>query len=92
MSLLTVDYQAPDASEQFVRSLRDCGFVVLKNHPAEWRGFFESAAKLQYPGDPDNYDGYFGTDISEIDKGNTVKDIKEYYSHCPPWKAKGRGG
>lgn len=90
MSLLTVDYQAPDAPEQFVRSLRDCGFVVLKNHPldwsliesiyAEWRSFFESEAKLHYPGDPDNYDGYFGADISEIAKGNTVKDIKEYYS------------
>ena len=36
MSLLTVDFQAPDAPKQFVRSLYNCGFVVLKNHPLDW--------------------------------------------------------
>ncbi|MEF1229260.1 2-oxoglutarate and iron-dependent oxygenase domain-containing protein, partial [Vibrio fortis] len=33
MKLETVDYLADDAAEQFVRSLRETGFGVLKNHP-----------------------------------------------------------
>ena len=35
MQLLAVDYLAPDADKQFVESLRQTGFGVLKNHPIE---------------------------------------------------------
>ena len=35
MKLETVDYLADDAAEQFVRSLRETGFGVLKNHRSE---------------------------------------------------------
>ena len=31
--LPTVDYRADDAAAQFVESLRNTGFGVLKNHP-----------------------------------------------------------
>ena len=33
MKLETVDYLADDAAQQFVTSLRETGFGVLKNHP-----------------------------------------------------------
>lgn len=33
MKLETVDYLADDAAQQFVASLRETGFGVLKNHP-----------------------------------------------------------
>ena len=33
MQLPTVDYKADDAAAQFVESLRNTGFGVLKNHP-----------------------------------------------------------
>ena len=32
----------------------------------------------------DNQDGYFGPDVSETAKGNTVKDLKEFF-HVYPW-------
>ena len=31
--ILTVDFLSEDAPKKFVRSLRDSGFAVLKNHP-----------------------------------------------------------
>jgi hypothetical protein len=34
MSIRTVDYQSPDAGQEFVRSLHETGFAVLKNHRA----------------------------------------------------------
>ena len=33
MKLVAVDYQAENAAQQFVESLRETGFGVLKNHP-----------------------------------------------------------
>jgi isopenicillin N synthase-like dioxygenase len=32
-ALIAVDYQAKDAKQAFVKSLRETGFGVLKNHP-----------------------------------------------------------
>lgn len=94
MKLDTVDYLAPDAAEQFVKSLRETGFGVLKNHPIpkelvesiyeNWYQFFTSARKNEFQFNVDTQDGYFPPSVSEVAKGHTVKDIKEYF-HVYPW-------
>jgi isopenicillin N synthase-like dioxygenase len=94
MQLLAVDYLAPDADQQFVESLRQTGFGVLKNHPIEqssvasiyrnWQDFFDSEEKWQYAFDPQSHDGFFSTKVSETAKGFKKKDIKEYF-HYYPW-------
>ncbi|GAL29061.1 isopenicillin N synthase [Vibrio variabilis] len=94
MKLETVDYQAPDAAEQFVTSLRETGFGVLKNHPIpqelvesiyeNWYQFFMSQDKEDYQFNVETQDGYFPPSVSEVAKGHTVKDIKEYF-HVYPW-------
>jgi isopenicillin N synthase-like dioxygenase len=94
MNVEVVDFASPDAPEAFTRSLRQTGFAVLVNHPlpqelveqiyTEWLAFFESDAKYAYAFSQDNQDGWFGPDVSETAKGNTVKDLKEFF-HVYPW-------
>ena len=94
MQVDVVDYQDLDAPEAFARSLRETGFAVLVNHPLapelvqgiydEWLAFFNSDAKYAYRYDDNNQDGYFGPDVSETAKGNSVRDIKEFF-HVYPW-------
>lgn len=94
MQVQVVDYQSPDAPEQFVKSLRETGFGVLVNHPIKqeivesiynnWYAFFTSDEKEDFAYDPKTQDGYFAPEISETAKGHTKKDIKEYY-HVYPW-------
>ncbi|MGY0218896.1 2OG-Fe(II) oxygenase family protein [Endozoicomonadaceae bacterium StTr2] len=93
MDVQVVDYSVADAPEKFVESLRETGFAVLTNHPVQqqlvesiysnWLDFFNSEAKHDFAFDPENQDGYFSPDISEIAKGHTKKDIKEYYHIFP---------
>ncbi|SFD18713.1 isopenicillin N synthase family dioxygenase [Pseudoalteromonas denitrificans] len=93
MELQTVDYNADNAAELFVESLRNTGFGVLKNHPIpkelvesiyeNWQVFFNSEEKREFPFSKENQDGYFGPETSEIAKGHKVKDIKEYYHVYP---------
>lgn len=94
MKLETVDYLAPNAAEQFVKSLRETGFGVLKNHPIpkelvesiyeNWYQFFMSERKNEFQFNVETQDGYFPPSVSEVAKGYTVKDIKEYF-HVYPW-------
>lgn len=94
MNVDVVDFQSPDAPAAFTRSLRETGFAVLVNHPLpqpliqsiydEWLAFFETDAKYAYRFSEGDQDGYFGPDVSETAKGNTVKDIKEFF-HVYPW-------
>ncbi|MGF1748313.1 MULTISPECIES: isopenicillin N synthase family dioxygenase [Vibrio] len=94
MKLETVDYLAPNAPELFVKSLRETGFGVLKNHPIpkslvesiykNWQAFFSSSQKEGYQFNVDTQDGYFPPSVSEVAKGHAVKDIKEYF-HVYPW-------
>ncbi|WP_116474342.1 2OG-Fe(II) oxygenase family protein [Zobellella maritima] len=94
MKLVAVDYRADNAAEQFVESLRSTGFGVLKHHPLQqsrvesiyrhWQAFFDSEDKHRYRFDPKTQDGYFPAEISEVAKGHSVKDIKEYF-HFYPW-------
>ncbi|MBL4828609.1 MAG: isopenicillin N synthase family oxygenase [Aliivibrio sp.] len=96
MKLEAIDYTADNAEELFVKSLRETGFGVLKNHPIQqqlvssiydhWQQFFSStnADKEQFHFDPKTQDGFFPSTISETAKGLTIKDIKEYF-HYYPW-------
>lgn len=94
MKLETIDYRGEGSAKQFVESLRETGFGVLSNHPidkrlvediyTEWQAFFNSEAKNEFMFKKETHDGFFPASISETAKGNTVKDIKEYY-HVYPW-------
>ncbi|MBX9345889.1 isopenicillin N synthase family oxygenase [Chromobacterium vaccinii] len=94
MNVRVVDYRAPDAAEQFTRSLHETGFGVLTNHPipqdlvekiyADWLGFFNSEEKFDYAFSMEKQDGWFSPEVSETAKGATLKDIKEYF-HIYPW-------
>jgi len=94
MELKAVDYRSPNAAEEFVNSLRLTGFGVLKNHPISqqsvtdiyqsWEAFFNSKEKHDFVYDKSTQDGFFPQSVSEVAKGFTKKDIKEYY-HYYPW-------
>jgi isopenicillin N synthase-like dioxygenase len=94
MQVQVVDYQAKNAPQLFVESLRETGFAVLVNHPIQkqlvqsiydnWYNFFCTDEKHDFTFDPKKQDGYFSPDISETAKGATKKDLKEYY-HVYPW-------
>lgn len=94
MHVLTVDYETNNAPELFTQSLINTGFAVIKNHPIdfslveaayqEWQNFFASEDKFKYLFDKENQDGYFPMSIAETAKGNTIRDIKEFY-HVYPW-------
>jgi len=92
--LEAIDFNAIDAQERFVQSLRDTGFGVLKNHPIsqtlvesiyqQWQRFFDSTEKQNFIYNKGKQDGFFPASISETAKGHSIKDIKEYY-HFYPW-------
>ena len=89
MNILSVDYYADDAAADFTKSLKETGFAVLKTHPIdwsiiqtvykEWQDFMKSGDAGKYLFDKENQDGYFPKDISEVAKGEKVKDIKHFY-------------
>jgi isopenicillin N synthase-like dioxygenase len=94
MSFPIVDYRAPNAAQQFGRSLHETGFAVLSNHPldqqlvsgiyAEWLAFFGTESKHQYAFDPKSGDGYFSPAVSETAKNHSQRDLKEFF-HLFPW-------
>ncbi|WP_028117582.1 2OG-Fe(II) oxygenase family protein [Ferrimonas senticii] len=94
MTLITVDYQGADAAAQFVESLHQTGFAVLRNHPIsealveriyqQWGRFFVGEEKHQFRFDPRHQDGFFSTELAESAKGQTLRDLKEYF-HFYPW-------
>ena len=93
MHLPVVDFQSPTAPQDFCKSLHETGFGVLRNHPlnqslvegiyAEWLAFFKTDAKSKYPQDPVRMDGYFSPAVSETAKGNTKRDLKEFFHIYP---------
>ena len=94
MKIVAVDYQAENAQQLFVESLKETGFGVLKNHPIRqelvsniykhWQEFFDSEQKLDFEYNKETQDGFFPANVSEVAKGFKVKDIKEY-NHYYPW-------
>lgn len=94
MQVLKVDYQDPQASAEFSRSLKETGFGVLYNHPidqalidevyAEWKGFFASdEMKQKYVFNKDGQDGFFPQTVSEQAVGFSQKDLKEFFQYYP---------
>ncbi len=97
MIIRTVDYTSPNAGQEFVRSLHETGFAVLKNHPISgqmldniysgWGSFFNSNEKQEFLFDPENYDGtqqgYYPIHVSETAVGHTAKDLKEFFHVVP---------
>jgi isopenicillin N synthase-like dioxygenase len=94
MKLQAVDYHSPTAAKDFVESLRQTGFGVLKNHPIpqqqvssiyeNWQAFFNSPEKASFTYNKGTQDGFFPQSVSEVAKGFKKKDIKEYF-HFYPW-------
>jgi isopenicillin N synthase-like dioxygenase len=94
MDVAVVDFTAPDAPERFTDSLRDTGFAVLVNHPVpwslveqiyrEWSALFDSPAIDAYDLDRSDQAGWFPADRSETAKGNSVRDLKEFF-HVFDW-------
>lgn len=97
MIIRTIDFQKGNAGREFVRSLQETGFAVLKNHPVPasllesiysgWGEFFASSKKREFSFDADNQDGtqqgYYPPEVSETAVGHTVKDLKEYFHVVP---------
>lgn len=94
-TVAVVDYESPDAPAAFTRSLRETGFAVLVNHPLpwslveqihrEWAALFDSPAVSAYVVDAaGGQEGWFPPGRSETAKGNTVRDLKEFF-HVYPW-------
>lgn len=94
MYVLTADFEKSNASEVFTQSLVETGFGVVKNHPVNhqlvsdvfsgWEEFFNSTDKNNYLYKKETHEGFFPISISEVAKGYSVKDIKEYF-HFYPW-------
>ncbi|MBA3813403.1 MAG: isopenicillin N synthase family oxygenase [Alphaproteobacteria bacterium] len=92
MYVKVINYTAPQAAQEFARSLRDTGFAVLINHPIsqslvnavyeDWKNFFANDAKFNYLFLPDEIPqrGYFPFK-SESAKYHSIKDLKEYYHY-----------
>ncbi|MGB1147649.1 MAG: 2OG-Fe(II) oxygenase family protein, partial [Alphaproteobacteria bacterium] len=93
MALVAVDYTSPTAKQDFVRSLRETGFGVLKNHPLsqeevqniydDWREFFGEDRKNDFVVPHNGAGGFYPQSLSETAKGNTIKDIKEFFHYYP---------
>lgn len=97
MNVKTVDCQDANAGLQFVTSLRETGFAILKNHPIsrtllddlyrDWLQFFHGEEKHAYLFDPENRDGtqagFHPITASETAVGYATKDIKEFFHVVP---------
>jgi len=93
MQVLTVDYQSPDAAKLFVKSIRETGFAVMKNHPIPydlvqkafeiWEDFFSNDSKFDYTFDPVRpgyQDGFFPFK-SENAKDYDKKNLMEFFHY-----------
>ena len=97
MIIRTVDFESPEAGRQFVRSLHETGFAVLRNHPIPgallesiyggWGSFFASEEKHEFQFDADNRDGtqqgYYPPQVSETAVGHSARDLKEFFHVVP---------
>ncbi len=87
-NVLAIDPNEVDASKQFVRSLKETGFAILKNHPITpgeidamygvWADFFADDSKTDFAPKDGAQNGYFGFK-SENAKGAQHKDLKEFF-------------
>ena len=98
MNVAVVDYKDPEAASEFVSSIVNTGFAIVKNHPIafelidsafrEWKEFFQqpTVQKNRYLFSR-NFDivqgGFFPLNVSETAKGFSAKDIKEFFTIIP---------
>ncbi len=93
MDVLRIDVESSTAQKDFTTSLKNTGFAVLYNHPIsqelinntyeEWQHFFESDTKNDYHFVRETQDGFFPAATSEVAKGASTKDIKEFFQYYP---------
>lgn len=95
MQVKVIDFNSENASLEFAAGLHEIGFAVVANHPisqvlidqayADWYAFFRGDEKMknEFLFDSKTHDGYVSTELSETAKGNTVKDLKEFYHYYP---------
>lgn len=93
MQVLTVDFNAPNASAKFTQSLKETGFAGVMNHPipaelianvySEWEQFFAGQDKLKYLFDKETQDGFFPVSLAEKAKDYNQRDIKECFQLYP---------
>lgn len=99
--LLVIDYLEDNSNIKIADSIHDTGFAIIKNHDidlktvrnaySEWKRHFEEYGKHlndNYSYDPNTQDGFVNTSLSETAKGNTTKDLKQFYHYyksgrCP---------
>ena len=94
MDTLTIDYTDNNFHKNFVKSLQNTGFAVIKNHSIshklietvyiDWENFFQSDEKHEYLFDYEKQDGYFPFK-SENAYNSKRKDLKEFYHIYPSW-------
>ena len=98
MPIAQVDFSEPAKEKQFVDSIKQTGFAVIKNHDIakdliqrvfnSWQRFFEQEeeAKHKYLFKR-NFnkvqDGFFPKECSELAKGSKNKDPKEFFHYYP---------
>jgi isopenicillin N synthase-like dioxygenase len=93
MNVKWISYTHPEAAHQFVQSLKESGFAVIKDHHIpeklifevydEWKTFFNSEDKHKYLYDKEHQAGYFPFQ-SENAKDHEVKDLKEFFHVYSP--------
>ncbi len=94
MDTLTIDYTDNSFGKDFVKSLHETGFAIIKNHNIsdklidkvyiDWDRFFKSNEKHKYLFDYEKQDGYFPFK-SENAYNRKRKDLKEFYHVYPLW-------
>ena len=95
MDVLSFSFGDKNASKLLLKSFRETGFAVIKNHPvawnlieevyAEWKLFFKDPRRFDYELDKAKQDGYIHGNQSETAKGAAYKDLKEFYHVYYPW-------
>ena len=93
-SLRVIDLEKDNSEEEFLSSLLETGFAVLRNHPLDsvlvksiykhWMAFFLSSEKERFSYDKKTQDGFFSISNAESAKGQQEKDLKEYF-HFYTW-------
>ena len=94
MNTLTIDYKDKNFNKNFVKSLHETGFAIIKNHAIshklidkvylDWDIFFKSDDKHNYLFDYEKQDGYFPF-RSENAYNRKKKDLKEFYHIYQSW-------
>lgn len=97
MNIQVVNFKSQQAGAEFEKTIRETGFGVLSNHTIDndlvnevyalWESFFNSEEKYnpEYAFQYKDHSGFISKALSETAKGNTVKDLKEFYHYYPAW-------